>query len=143
MPEIQMPKLSDTKTEGKHAEKKEEKQPKAEKKDEKKAEPKREKKVEAEKLAPKIDKGEEARVKASPVARRVAAELGVDLASVKGTGPDGRVTETDVRAAAKSKGGAPQKAPAAAEPSAPSIKAGEAARIQLSGMRKIIAQRLV
>jgi pyruvate dehydrogenase E2 component (dihydrolipoamide acetyltransferase) len=86
---------------------------------------------------------EEARVKASPVARRVAAELGVDLASVKGTGPDGRVTETDVRAAAKSKGGAPQKAPVAPKPSVPSIKAGEGARIQLSGMRKIIAQRLV
>src|ERR1700736_2050012 len=87
---------------------------------------------------------EEARVKASPVARRVAAELGVDLSSVKGTGPDGRVTETDVRAAAKSKGAAPaQKAPAAAKPSAPSIKVGEGARIQLSGMRKIIAQRLV
>jgi pyruvate dehydrogenase E2 component (dihydrolipoamide acetyltransferase) len=86
---------------------------------------------------------EEARVKASPVARRVAAELGVDLASVKGTGPDGRVTETDVRAAAKSKGGAPQKSLATAKPSAPSIKPGEGARIQLSGMRKIIAQRLV
>jgi pyruvate dehydrogenase E2 component (dihydrolipoamide acetyltransferase) len=87
---------------------------------------------------------EEARVKASPVARRVAAELGVDLSSVKGTGPDGRVTETDVRAAAKSKGAAPaQKEPAAAKPSAPSIKAGEGARLQLSGMRKVIAQRLV
>ena len=46
-------------------------------------------------------KPEEARVKASPVARRIAAELGVDLSTVKGTGPDGRVTETDVRAAAK------------------------------------------
>jgi len=79
---------------------------------------------------------EEARVKASPVARRIAAELDVDLASVKGTGPEGRVTETDVRAAAKSK-------PVAPKPSAPSaIKAGESARIQLSGMRKIIAQRL-
>src|SRR5438876_10835207 len=87
---------------------------------------------------------EEARVKTSPVARRVAAELGVDLASVKGTGPEGRVTETDVRAAAKSvavvadRGGAePQPKPV------PSIKAGEGARIQLSGMSKIIAQRLV
>ena len=79
---------------------------------------------------------EEARVKASPVAHRIAAEFGVDLASVKGTGPEGRVTETDVRAAAKSKVDAPQ-------PSAPAIKAGESARIQLSGMRKIIAQRLV
>jgi pyruvate dehydrogenase E2 component (dihydrolipoamide acetyltransferase) len=87
---------------------------------------------------------EEARVKASPVARRVASELGVDLASVKGTGPDGRVTETDVRAAAKSKGTATaQKAPTAAKPSIPSTKAGGGSRIQLSGMRKVIAQRLV
>ncbi|MEY2543797.1 MAG: hypothetical protein QOE81_1258 [Verrucomicrobiota bacterium] len=123
------------------AEKKEkESAPPQEKKAEKPAEP--EKKTAA--PAAKIDKGDEARVKASPVARRVAAELGVDLSSVKGTGPDGRVTETDVRAAAKSKGAAPaQKAPAVAKPSAPSIKAGEGARIQLSGMRKVIAQRLV
>ena len=139
--EAKTEKKEEKKAEVKPPEKKEEKQPKAEKKDEKKAEPKREKKVEAEKLAPKIDKGEEARVKASPVARRVAAELGVDLASVKGTGPDGRVTETDVRAAAKSKTTAPQRAPAAAKPT-PSVKAGEGVRIQLSGMRKIIAQRL-
>src|SRR5207237_2122998 len=90
------------------------------------------------------DNGGEARIKASPVARRVAAELGVDLASVKGTGPDCRVTETDVPAAAKTKVPAPaQKTPAAAKPAAPSIKAGEGARIQLSGMRQIIAQRLV
>ncbi len=80
---------------------------------------------------------EEARVKASPVARRIAAEFGVDLSNVKGTGPEGRVTETDVRAAAKSKAAAPK-------PSVPAaVKAGESARIQLSGMRKIIAQRLV
>jgi pyruvate dehydrogenase E2 component (dihydrolipoamide acetyltransferase) len=87
---------------------------------------------------------EEARVKASPVARRVAAELGIDLASVKGTGPEGRVTETDVRAAAKSVSAAADRGRAKAQPKpAPSIKAGEGARIQLSGMRKIIAQRLV
>jgi pyruvate dehydrogenase E2 component (dihydrolipoamide acetyltransferase) len=86
---------------------------------------------------------EEARVKASPVARRIAAELGVDLSSVMGTGPEGRVTETDVRAAAKSKTtSAPQKPAAVAKP-AITVKAGESARIQLSGMRRIIAQRLV
>ncbi len=83
--------------------------------------------------------GEEARVKASPVARRVAAELGVDLSSVKGTGPDGRVTETDVRGAVKSKGTTPK---VAARAAAPSGKAGEGTRIVLSGMRKVIAQRL-
>jgi pyruvate dehydrogenase E2 component (dihydrolipoamide acetyltransferase) len=93
---------------------------------------------------PKEEKSEEARVKASPVARRVAAELGVDLASVKGTGPDGRVTETDVRGAAKSGAAVADRGRAKAEskPQA-SVKAGESARIQLSGMRKIIAQRLV
>jgi pyruvate dehydrogenase E2 component (dihydrolipoamide acetyltransferase) len=88
--------------------------------------------------AVKIGKGEEARVKASPVARRVAAELGVDLASVNGTGPDGRVTESDVRAAAKSK---PVAAVSDRRPS-PAAKPGEVGRIQLSGMRKGIAERL-
>ena len=89
--------------------KKEEKpaEAKAEKKEERKAEPKKEKKgkpleaavsaAQAERLPPQP---EELRIKASPVARRIAAELGVDLASVKGTGPDGRVTETDVPAGA-------------------------------------------
>src|SRR5882724_11369116 len=91
--------------------------PKKEEKKEEKSEEKTEKPAPAEKkekeTAPSQEKKkpveasvspartEEARVKASPVARRVAAELGVNLASVKGTGPEGRVTETDVRAAAK------------------------------------------
>jgi pyruvate dehydrogenase E2 component (dihydrolipoyllysine-residue acetyltransferase) len=136
------------KPKAKEEEKKEEKPKKAEqpkeetpttegKEGKKAAPPKAEKKAEPEKPSPKIEKVEEARVKASPVARRVAAELGVDLSSVNGTGPEGRVTETDVRAKAKSKPAAPAtKVPAA-------VKAGESARIQLSGMRKIIAQRLV
>ena len=79
--------------------------------------------------------GGEARVKASPLARRVAVELGVDISAIKGTGPGGRVTETDVRAAAKSKS-APQAA-------AHQIHAGEGSRISLTGMRKVIAERLV
>jgi pyruvate dehydrogenase E2 component (dihydrolipoamide acetyltransferase) len=124
--------------EPKKAEQPKEETPITEEKEEKKAAPpKAEKKAESEKPAPKIEKTEEARMKASPVARRIAAELGVDLSSVKGTGPEGRVTETDVRAAAKSK----TVAPAARVPAA--VKPGESARIQLSGMRKIIAQRLV
>ena len=87
---------------------------------------------------------EEGRVKASPVARRIAAELGVDLANVKGTGPEGRVTETDVRAVSKSVAAVADRGDAKAQPKpAPSIKAGEGARINLSGMRKGIAERLV
>src|SRR6266576_3074764 len=86
----------------------------------------------------------EARVKASPVARRIAAELGVDLSTVKGTGPDGRVTETDVRAAAKTVTGGVGGGATKPQAQAPiAVKPGERARIQLSGMRKIIAQRLV
>src|SRR6266478_1403872 len=120
--------------------------PKAEQKEKKKAAPPEaeKEKPEAEGRPPKVEKLEEARVKASPVARRIAAEFGVDLSSVKGTGPEGRVTETDVRAAAKSVAGVADRSPAKAElKAAPSIKAGESARIQLSRMRKIIAQRLV
>jgi pyruvate dehydrogenase E2 component (dihydrolipoamide acetyltransferase) len=96
------------------------------------------------KAQPKEQRPGEARVKASPVARRIAAELGVDLSAVKGTGADGRVTETDVRAAAKIiAAGAERPATKAEGRTLVAVKPGEAARIQLSGMRKIIAQRLV
>jgi pyruvate dehydrogenase E2 component (dihydrolipoyllysine-residue acetyltransferase) len=83
----------------------------------------------------------EARVKASPVARRIAAELGVDLGSVKGTGPEGRITETDVRAAAKKKPVEADVSPAPKQPAPLPLQGGS--RIQLSGMRKGIAERLV
>ena len=155
--------------EGEAAPKKEEaKKPQAPK-DEKKTPPKKEEKAETEKPAPaeekepetappqedkKTEKNKpapspkqeperraedsgEARVKASPLARRLAAEQGIDLSTIKGTGPDGRVTESDVRAASKSKGPSPK--PAAAPP----IPAGGGSRISLSGMRKVIAERLV
>ena len=96
------------------------------------------------------EKGDETRVKASPVARRVAAELGVDLASVTGTGPEGRVTESDVRAAAKgrtivaaSASPAGTVSPAPKQPARQPLQQTGASRIQLSGMRKGIAERLV
>ena len=82
-------------------------------------------------------------MKASPVARRIAAELGVDLSDVKGTGPDGRVTETDIRAAAKSKPVEAGVSPAVKQAASLPLQTGQSARIQLSGMRKVIAQRLV
>jgi pyruvate dehydrogenase E2 component (dihydrolipoamide acetyltransferase) len=91
----------------------------------------------------KEQKPEEARVKASPVARRLAGELGVDLAVVEGTGPDGRITETDVRAAAKSGAAGVDRGAKPPTKTPARVKSGESARIQLSGMRKVIAQRLV
>ena len=46
----------------------------------------------------------EGRVRATPLVRRMAAELGVELSSLEGTGPQGRVTEEDVRTAAAAEG---------------------------------------
>lgn len=74
-------------------------------------------------------------VKASPLAKRLAAEKGVDLTRVRGTGPGGRIVQADIEAAA---GGAAAPAPAAAKPAGPS--AGE--RIPVRGMRKTIASRM-
>src|SRR6476619_7170324 len=101
----------------------------------------REKRAEPERPARPPLQESEARVKASPVARRIAAELGVDLGSVKGTGPEGRVTETDVRAAAKKKPVEAGVSPAPKQPAPLPLQGGS--RIQLSGMRKGIAERLV
>jgi pyruvate/2-oxoglutarate dehydrogenase complex dihydrolipoamide acyltransferase (E2) component len=65
------------------------------------------------------------RVQATPVVRRVAQELGVDLARVTGTGPAGRVTEEDVRAAARGEG-----------------SAEEGRRIPLRGVRRLVAEHM-
>ena len=81
------------------------------------------------------------RIKASPLARKIAAEKGIALTNVKGTGPGGRIVKEDVEAAvsaaARSTAAPKAKAPA------PEISAGETVRISLTGMRKVIAERLV
>jgi pyruvate dehydrogenase E2 component (dihydrolipoamide acetyltransferase) len=58
--------------------------------------------------------GDGGRVKASPIARRMAQEMGLELGGVQGSGPGGRIVKADVEAAAK--GGQPQAAPAEAGP---------------------------
>src|SRR5205085_4730549 len=52
-------------------------------------------------------RGQTGRVRATPLVRRMAEELGIDLSSVEATGPQGRVTEEDVRRAATSEGLSP------------------------------------
>ena len=74
------------------------------------------------------------RVKASPLARRIARERGIDLASLRGTGPEGRIVAEDVERAGVS-------TPAAAAP-APAPVSGEVERIELTSIRKTIARRL-
>jgi pyruvate dehydrogenase E2 component (dihydrolipoamide acetyltransferase) len=81
------------------------------------------------------------RVKASPLARKIAAEKGIDLTSLKGTGPGGRIVEKDVEAAVPA--AAPSAPAKKTKAPAPEISAGETARISLTGMRKVIAERLV
>ena len=74
----------------------------------------------------------------TPIARRIAKEMGVDVERVSGTGPGGRVTEDDVRKAAS---GAPAAASASARPVPPSnIPLKET--IPMTGMRATIARRM-
>jgi pyruvate dehydrogenase E2 component (dihydrolipoamide acetyltransferase) len=85
------------------------------------------------------------RVKSSPLARKLAAERGIDLASLQGSGPGGRIVAKDVSGAQKN--GKPSSSPSAAGPSVaavPSTPAGANDQtIPLSGMRRIIAERLL
>jgi pyruvate/2-oxoglutarate dehydrogenase complex dihydrolipoamide acyltransferase (E2) component len=78
------------------------------------------------------------RARATPLVRRLAAELAVDLESVPGTGPQGRVTEDDVRRAAEGGGAAPAEVPAGEAPA----QAGEGRREPLRGVRRQIAEHL-
>lgn len=75
------------------------------------------------------------RVKASPLARRLAREKGIDIATLQGTGPEGRIVAEDVERGAVA---APKAAPAVAVAAA----AGEVEEIELSSTRKTIARRL-
>jgi pyruvate/2-oxoglutarate dehydrogenase complex dihydrolipoamide acyltransferase (E2) component len=67
--------------------------------------------------------GEAARVQATPVVRRIAQELGVDVGDVAGSGPGGRITEDDVRAAA-------------------STGPADGRREPLRGVRRVIAEHM-
>jgi pyruvate dehydrogenase E2 component (dihydrolipoamide acetyltransferase) len=80
------------------------------------------------------------RIKASPLAKKIASAIGVDIATIQGTGPGGRVVAKDVES-----GSAAPAAPAVAKtaPVAPPAAAVGDKRIPLSGMRKIIAERLL
>ncbi|MBU6209065.1 MAG: 2-oxo acid dehydrogenase subunit E2 [Planctomycetes bacterium] len=98
-----------------------------------------------------------ARARISPVARRMAEELGVDINSLRGTGPGGRVIKRDIEAAESRKGSGAVAAPASIMPAMPVVAtpapaaassmpvvAGPGSReVAVSGMRQTIARRLV
>jgi pyruvate dehydrogenase E2 component (dihydrolipoamide acetyltransferase) len=90
------------------------------------------------------------RIKASPLARRLAAQQGLDLAGVSGSGPNGRIVRADLNNAKPAPAAAPaaQAAPVPAAASAPTAPAAPATSdipheaVKLSNMRKTIARRL-
>jgi pyruvate dehydrogenase E2 component (dihydrolipoamide acetyltransferase) len=85
------------------------------------------------------------RVKASPLARRIARERGIDLAGLIGTGPDGRIVAEDVERpaqAAPAPAAVPTPAPKAAPAAAPVVVSGDVESVPLSTIRKTIARRL-
>ena len=77
------------------------------------------------------------RVKASPLARKLADELGIDLTRVRGTGPGGRIVKEDVEFAPSGGGGGPDLG------LLPSTAGLNDDSVSLSGMRRVIAQRLL
>ena len=78
------------------------------------------------------------RVKASPLAKRMAAELGIELSAVRGSGPGGRVVKSDVEAASRLGAAAPPAVSTlVAAPDAP-----EYVEVPVSQLRKTIARRL-
>ena len=99
-----------------------------------------------------LDGQAHARIFASPLARRIAKEAGLDLAALRGSGPHGRIIERDVKAAlAAPRQAAPAAVDAAAKAPAPisddAVKKlfapGSFTEVPHDSMRKIIARRLV
>ena len=84
---------------------------------------------------PKVEEIPIEEIKASPAAKRLAKELGVDLSLVKGTGPNGRITEDDVRLYIES---VSKEVPKATLQAQPAVPIGEV----ISPVRKEISQKL-
>ena len=77
------------------------------------------------------------RIMASPRAKKLAANLGMDLATVTGTGPAGKITEQDVQKAASAKPAAP------AAPAAPVAEAKPGQRIPVNRLQRITAEKML
>jgi pyruvate dehydrogenase E2 component (dihydrolipoamide acetyltransferase) len=101
--------------------------------------------------APVEEQESEGRVKSSPLARRLAGEYGIDLATVRGSGPEGRIVKRDIEALAgdRVKAEAPAKvredrpaAPAKAPAAVPAPAGDGYESVRISQMRKTIARRL-
>jgi pyruvate dehydrogenase E2 component (dihydrolipoamide acetyltransferase) len=79
-------------------------------------------------------------VKASPVARRLAREQGIDLSAVQGTGPRGRITRADIEAFAAAPPSTP--APAVGTPGQAAGGKGDAEPVELTRLQQLVARRM-
>jgi pyruvate dehydrogenase E2 component (dihydrolipoamide acetyltransferase) len=81
--------------------------------------------------------GEVNGIKASPLAKRLAAEMGVDIGSLKGSGPDGRIVKEDVLAAAGGRTGERRRPEAAPRPAGADVEVIEPSRMQATIARRM------
>ena len=97
--------------------------------------------------APAVDAAAEGEARISPIARRIAERLGVDITQVKGTGRNGRVSKEDVEAYAASigvqTGATPVAAPVVASTAAAAATGEGVVREKMTSMRATIARRLL
>lgn len=107
---------------------------KEEVKQETKAEPDKE-----EASVPAAGSSDNGRVKASPLAKKIAEDKGIDLSGVSGSGPEGRIVKKDVE---DFKGSGGLTKPAASSTPVPSFESLESKEVKVSQMRKAIARRL-
>lgn len=93
---------------------------------------------------PAVGTGQAPAVKALPIVRKLARDLGVDLRMVRGSGPEGRVTREDVLTAASSSAPAPEKPapPPATSAHIPSTAPGQDQRQPMSRLRRTIAANM-
>lgn len=83
------------------------------------------------------------RIRISPLAKKTAQKLGVDYTTIKGSGPSGRIVQKDVLKAAESAKAAPSAAATAAKPASPVALMDGDTTVKLTGMRKVIAERML
>lgn len=83
------------------------------------------------------------KIMASPRAKKLAQDLGVDLTTLKGTGPAGKITEVDIKNAAEAKPPAPAPTGATATPAAGASEARLGATIALNRLQRITAERML
>ncbi len=105
------------------------------------SEPEKETAIEAKETTTANSSSDSDRVKASPLAKKIAEDKGIDLSKVNGSGPDGRIVKKDVEDF-KATSSKEAKSSISAAPLRTSFKSLESREVKVSQMRKVIARRL-